>query len=169
MATKSMILWGMDLGVTKISVKCRIRDVKYVGTMNGFDGYSHRWTASWKKSCNAQWRSMLLPRVWLSDCVIPRSTRFPCWVWLVLYVFPTATTNADNHAFKCTRAGSYNAITSKLLEVGSVCALGPDLVGVHSISLGARYGVAACSSTLSKCLEKVENRWSWQESRSADL
>ena len=69
-----------------------------------------------------------------------------------------ATTNADNHALQCTRAGSYNAITSKLLEVGSVCALGPDLVGVHSISLGARYGVAACSSTLSKCLEKVENR-----------
>ena len=41
-------------------------------------------------------------------------------------------------------------IPCKLLEVGSVCGLGPDLVGIHSISLAARYRVAACSSTLSR-------------------
>ena len=50
---------------------------------------------------------------------------------------------------------TYNTIPSKLLAVGSVCGLGPDLVGIHSISLAARYRVAACSSTLSRGLEKV--------------
>ena len=33
--------------------------------------------------------------------------------------------------------------------------LGPDLVGIHSISLAARCRVAACSSTLRRSLEKV--------------
>ena len=62
---------------------------------------------------------------------------------------------AENHAFQCTTAGPYNAITFKLLEVGSICGLGPDLVVIHSISLAARYRVAACSSTLCRGLEKV--------------
>ena len=42
-----------------------------------------------------------------------------------------------------------NAILSKLLEVCSICGLGPGLVGIHSISLAARYRVAACSTALS--------------------
>ena len=41
------------------------------------------------------------------------------------------------------------------LRVGSVCGLGPDLVGIHSISLAARCRVAACSTTLSQGLEKI--------------
>ena len=40
-------------------------------------------------------------------------------------------------------------------QVGSICGLGPDLIGIHSISLAARYRVAACSSTLRRGLEKV--------------
>ena len=36
-----------------------------------------------------------------------------------------------------------------------MCGLGPDSVGIHSISLVARYRVAACSSTLRSGLEKV--------------
>ena len=47
----------------------------------------------------------------------------------------SATLKAENHALQCTTAGPYNAITSGLLGVGSVCGLGPDLVGIHSISL----------------------------------
>ena len=39
--------------------------------------------------------------------------------------------------------------------VGSVCGLGPDLVGIHSLSLAARYRVAACSTTLHRGLEKI--------------
>ena len=37
-----------------------------------------------------------------------------------------------------------------------VCGLGPDLVGLHSISLVARYRTAACSNTLSQGLEKIQ-------------
>ena len=59
-----------------------------------------------------------------------------------------ATLKAETDALQCTTAGPYNAIPSNLLGVGSVCGLGPDLVGIHSISLAARYRVAACSSTL---------------------
>ena len=66
-----------------------------------------------------------------------------------------ATLKAENHALQCTTAGPYNAITSKLLEVGSICGLGLDLVGIQSISVAARYRVAACSSTLRRGLEKV--------------
>ena len=65
-----------------------------------------------------------------------------------------ATLKAENHALQCTTAGSYNAIPSSLLHVGSICGLGPDLIGIHSISLAARYRVPACSSTLRRGLEK---------------
>ena len=54
-----------------------------------------------------------------------------------------------------TTAGPHNAIPSNLLGVGSLCGLGPDLVGIHSISLAARNRVAACSTTLSQGLEKI--------------
>ena len=40
-----------------------------------------------------------------------------------------------------------------LLGVGSVCCLGPDLVGIHTISLAARYRTAACSNTLNQGLD----------------
>ena len=88
---------------------------------------------------------MPLPKAWLSDFA---SIGFVC-------APDKATLKAENHALQCTTAGPYNASTSKLLEVGSVYGLGPDLVGIHSISLAARYRVAACSSTLHRGLEKV--------------
>ena len=50
-----------------------------------------------------------------------------------------ATLKAEDHAFQCSAAGPYNAVSSELLEVGSVCGLGPDVVSIHSISLAARY------------------------------
>ena len=33
----------------------------------------------------------------------------------------------------------YNAIPTDLLRVGSVCGLGPDILGIHTLSLAARY------------------------------
>ena len=36
-----------------------------------------------------------------------------------------------------------------------MCGLGPDLVGIHSVSLAARYRTAACSNTLNQGLEKI--------------
>ena len=65
------------------------------------------------------------------------------------------TLKAENHALQCTTAGPYHAIPSVLLGVGSICGLGPDLVGIHSISLAARYRVAACLTTLTQGLEKI--------------
>ena len=67
-----------------------------------------------------------------------------------------ATLKAENHALQCTTAGQYNALPSNLLGVGSICGLCPDLVGIHSISLAARYRVAACSTTLRQGLEKIQ-------------
>ena len=67
-----------------------------------------------------------------------------------------ATLKAENHALQCTPAGPYNAIPSNLLGVGSVCGLGPDHVGIHSISLAAPYRAAACSTTLCQGLEKIQ-------------
>ena len=67
-----------------------------------------------------------------------------------------ATLKAENHALQCTTARPYHAIPSHLLGVGSTCGLGPDLVGIHSISLAARYRVAACSTTLSQVLDKIQ-------------
>ena len=59
-----------------------------------------------------------------------------------------ATFTAENHVFRCTTAGPYSTISSSLLQVGSTCGLGSYLIGIHSVSLAARYRVAACSSTL---------------------
>ena len=75
-----------------------------------------------------------------------------CWICCAP---DKATLKAENHALQCTTAGPYHAITSHLLGVGSVCGLGADLVGIHSISLAARYRFAACSSTLRRGLEKI--------------
>ena len=66
-----------------------------------------------------------------------------------------ATLTAENHGLQCTTAGPYNAIPSSLLQVGSICGLGSDLIGIHSISLAARYRVVACSSTLRRGLQKI--------------
>ena len=41
------------------------------------------------------------------------------------------------HALQCIAAGPHNAIPANSLCVGSVCGLGPDKVGIHSISLAA--------------------------------
>ena len=63
-----------------------------------------------------------------------------------------AALKAEAHALQCTAARPYNAIPANLLGVGSVCGLGPDLVGLHSISLAARYRTAACSTRSTKDL-----------------
>ena len=67
-----------------------------------------------------------------------------------------STLKTENHALQSTTAGPYNARPSNLLGVGSVCGLSADLVGIHSISLAARYRVAACSTTLRQGLEKIQ-------------
>ena len=46
-----------------------------------------------------------------------------------------ATLKAETDTLQCTTAGPYNGLPSNLLGVGSVCGFGPDLVGIHSLSL----------------------------------
>ena len=67
-----------------------------------------------------------------------------------------ATFKTENHAIQCTAAGPCNALPSNPFRVGSVCGFGPDLVGIHSIILAARYRAAACSTTLGQGLEKIQ-------------
>ena len=67
-----------------------------------------------------------------------------------------ATLNAEARAVQCITAGPYSAIPTELLCVGSACGIGPDMLGIHSISLAARYRTAASSSTLIKGLEKIQ-------------
>ena len=116
-----------------------VRHAKYVGTMFGPHGHLHRWTAARKKfiqrvmKINASTKS-LVER--LCDFKI-HATSVLSFIGSVCAP-DNATLKAENHALQCTTAGPYNAIPSSLLQVGSICGLGPDLIGIHSISLAAR-------------------------------
>ena len=74
---------------------------------------------------------------------------------IVMQNLRTSANKGSDDAYDVSVSLTYNAITSSLLQVGSICGLGPDVVGIHSISLAAGFGVAACSSTLRRGLEKV--------------
>ena len=67
-----------------------------------------------------------------------------------------ASVKAEARALQRTTARPHNAIPTGLLGVGSVCGLGPDFVGIQSISLAARHRTAACSNTLNQKLEKIQ-------------
>ena len=71
-----------------------------------------------------------------------------------LKIYAGATLKDEPHALQGTTAGPYNAIPSSLLCVGSVWGLGPDLLGIHTLSLAARYITASNSSTLANGLAK---------------
>ena len=66
-----------------------------------------------------------------------------------------ASLKTEAHAQQCRTAGPCNAIRTSLQGVDSVCGLVLDLVGIHSISLAARYRTA-CSNTLSQGLQKIQ-------------
>ena len=65
------------------------------------------------------------------------------------------STKDEAHALQCTAAGPYNAIPTDLLRVGSMCGLGLDVLGIHTLSLAARYRTAANSGTLANRLAKI--------------
>ena len=133
-----------------------VRCAKYVGTMIGPDGHIHRWTAPREKNQPARAENQPLPKVWSRDCDLKIYA-----VSVLSYIGSVcapdqATFKAEALGLQCTIAGPYNAIPTGLLGVGSVCGLGPDLVGIHSISLAARYRTAACSNTLNQGLDKIQ-------------
>ena len=82
---------------------------------------------------------MRLPRAWLSDCVTSRFMRFLCCALLAPFV----------HQIR-------RPSRLRTMSVGSTCGLGPDLVGIYSISLAARYRVAACSTAVRQGLGKIQ-------------
>ena len=134
-----------------------VRHAKYVGSVVGPDVFLHRWDSTQEKFVQ---RVMKINASTKSP--VERLCDLKIYAISVLSFIGSvcapdkATIKAENHALQCTTAGPYNAIPSSLLQVGSVCGLGPDLVGIlHSISLAARYRVAACSSTLRRGLAKV--------------
>ena len=47
----------------------------------------------------------------------------------------------EAHALQCTNTGPYNAIPTSLFCVGSICGLGPDLLGIRSIRLSLNGGL----------------------------
>ena len=133
-----------------------VRYARYVGTMIGPDGHIHRWTAPRKiiqrvLKINASTKSL-----------VERLCDFKIYaVYVLSYIGSVcapdkAALKAEADAFQCTTAGPYNAIPTSLLGVGSVCGLGPDLVGIHSVSLAASYRAAACSNTINQGLDKIQ-------------
>ena len=50
-----------------------VRYAKYVGTMIGPEGHSHRWTVLRKNSFNVPKKLMPPQKVWLRDCAILKS------------------------------------------------------------------------------------------------
>ena len=59
-----------------------------------------------------------------------------------------ATLLEESHALQCNTAGPSNAIPTDLPRVGSVCGLGSDILGIHIISLAARFRTTARSGAL---------------------
>ena len=84
--------------------------------------------------------------------------RYPFRVLLALYALLTKQhSRLRIILFNVQRQGRTTLFVLTFFRVGSVCGLGPDLLGIHSISLAARYRIAACSTTLRQGLQKNSN------------
>ena len=124
-----------------------VKYAKYVGTMIGPEGHIHCWTAPRKNHSANQ--KMHPPRVSWKDCVTLRYA--PC----LCSAPDEATLKEEAHALQCTTAGPCNAIPSDLLRVGSTCGLGPDILGIHTLSLAARHRTASNSVTLESGMARI--------------
>ena len=159
MVVKDVNLYHIGYQITvTIFAKCRFSDMPSTwGTMIGPDGHIHRWTAPRRKFI----QRVLKINVSTKSLVERLRDFINYTVFVLSYIGSIcapdkATLKAEAHALQCTTAESYNAIPTNVLGVGSVCGLGPDLVGIDSINFAARYRTAACSKTLNKGLEKIQ-------------
>ena len=98
---------------------------------------------------------MLLPKAWLSDCDFKIYAISVLSALLGLYAHQIRQPEGREPCFSVYHSRPVQHYPSALLGVGSICGLGPDLVGNHSISIVARCRVAACSTALSRGLEKI--------------
>ena len=131
-----------------------VKHAKHVGTMIGPDGHIHRWTAHWKNH----------PAHVEDQCFNQKTCGSTLKIYAILVLsfsgsvcaHDKATLKGETQALQCTTAGPYNAIPFNLLGECSVCGLGLDLVGIHSIGLEVRYRAAACSTTLDQGIGKIQ-------------
>ena len=130
------------------------KSAKYVGTTSGPEG--HSWTAHRKIILRTQ------KIIASTKSLVERLCDANIYALSVLCYTGSisapdeATLKADAHALPCTTAGPYSAILTIFLCVGSIWSLGPDLLGIRSVSLAARYRTAASSDTLTRGLEKIQ-------------
>ena len=97
---------------------------------------------------------MHLPKAWLSDCVTSSFMRFLCCAFLDLFVHQMRqSSRLRTMLFSVLQQARKTLYHLRLLELAPFVALA--LVGIHSLSLAARYRLAACSTTLSRGLEKI--------------
>ena len=67
-----------------------------------------------------------------------------------------ATLKEEAHASQCTTASPYDSIPTDLRRAASVCGLRPDMLGIHTLSLAARFRTASDSGTLTNGLAKIQ-------------
>ena len=141
-----------------------VKFAKYVGTMIGPEGHNHRWKAPRKKFIQRA-KNNESSKSLVEDCATSRSMLFSALVDIGSISAPyEATFKGEAHALQCSTAGPYNAIPTNLLCVGSVCGLGPDLVGTYSVSLAARYRTGSSPNKLNTGLEKFVGKISdWEK------
>ena len=131
-----------------------VKYAKYVGTMLGPEGQIHCWTAPRKKSFSE-------PKNASTKSLVERLCDFKIYALSVLGYLGSisapdeATLKEEAHALQCTTAGPCNAIPTDLLRVGSTCGLGPDILGIHTLSLAARHRTASNSVALANGMAKI--------------
>ena len=102
------------------------------------------------------------PKAWLRDCATSRCMPFRYWDILDPYPRRTKLLSRLRPMPTVHYRRPYNAIPTNLLCVGSICGFGPDLLGIHTLSLAARCRTAANSGTLTKGVEKdSSSSWVW--------
>ena len=101
---------------------------------------------------NGKIHSTLIPKVWLSGCDY-KFWRFLCWVLLDLYVHQRRQSSKPR-TMPFSVSQQDRTTLSLFMTSGSICGLGPDLVGIHSISLAARCRLQH-ATTLRRGQEKV--------------
>ena len=134
----------------------RVKYAKYVGTMIGPEDHIHRWTAPRKNHPEGQKINGT------SKSLVKRLVDFKVYALSVLGHLGSisapdeATPKEEADALQCITADHHNAIPTDLLRIGSMCGVGLDILGIHTLRKAARYRTAANSGTLTDGLAKVQ-------------
>ena len=122
--------------------------------MIGPEGHIHCWTSP-RKNHSANQKNAS------TKSLVERRCDFEVYALSVLGYLGSisapdeATLKEEAHALQCTTAGPCNAIPTDLLRVGSTFGLGPDILGIHTLSLAARHRTASNSVALANGMAKI--------------